>query len=81
MTLGHVYLIVLVFVIQLSVFREVTNLFQVGYKASAREHLRKQVNAHANGHRLSAAAIERKRLKDVDNDRWSKVMSWYVNLA
>ncbi|EGG08096.1 uncharacterized protein MELLADRAFT_105307 [Melampsora larici-populina 98AG31] len=31
--MGHVYLIVLVFICQFSVFREVTNLFQVGYKA------------------------------------------------
>ncbi|EGG07937.1 uncharacterized protein MELLADRAFT_105440 [Melampsora larici-populina 98AG31] len=38
MAMGHVYLIVLVFICRFSVFREVTNLFQVGYKASAKEH-------------------------------------------
>ncbi|KAH9814376.1 phosphatidate cytidylyltransferase [Melampsora americana] len=81
MTLGHVYLIVLVFIIQCSVFREVTNLFQVGYKVSAKEHAKKQAVMLASGHRLSAAAIERKRIKDIDNNRWSKVMSWYFFCA
>ncbi|KAG0152319.1 hypothetical protein CROQUDRAFT_35346 [Cronartium quercuum f. sp. fusiforme G11] len=80
MTMGHVYLIVLVFIIQFSVFREVTNLFQVGYKA-ANEHAKKQASVTAHGHRLSAAAIERKRMKNVDNNRWSKVMSWYFFCA
>ncbi|CAH7666646.1 phosphatidate cytidylyltransferase [Phakopsora pachyrhizi] len=82
MTLGHVYLIVLVFIIQLSVFREVSNLFEVGYKASAREHARKQASAIQAGHQaLSLAAKERRRIKDVDKNRWSKVMSWYFFCA
>ena len=49
MALGHVYLIILVFIIQLLVFREVTNLFQVGYKASAREHA-KNLQAQSRHH-------------------------------
>lgn len=54
MALGHVYLIILVFIIQLLVFREVTNLFQVGYKASAnKDHpvpTSKKQHAPSHGH-------------------------------
>ncbi|POW07420.1 hypothetical protein PSHT_09931, partial [Puccinia striiformis] len=51
MALGHLYLIILVFICQLLVFREVTNLFQVGYKVSAREHAQKlQAQSHHHPH-------------------------------
>ncbi|POW02088.1 hypothetical protein PSTT_12042 [Puccinia striiformis] len=51
MALGHLYLIILVFICQLLVFREVTNLFQVGYKVSAREHAQKlQAQSHHPHH-------------------------------
>ncbi|KAA1103100.1 hypothetical protein PGT21_006510 [Puccinia graminis f. sp. tritici] len=81
MALGHVYLIILVFIIQLLVFREVTNLFQVGYKASAREHAKKllaQNHHHSPQHQKQqqqqqevasnaspTVVKERKKVKDV----------------
>lgn len=85
MALGHVYLIILVFIIQLLVFREVTNLFQVGYKASAKEHAKKlQAQAHHQHHQhlslsVTAATLkERKKIKDVSHkNRVNKLMSWY----
>ncbi|PLW20187.1 hypothetical protein PCANC_09847 [Puccinia coronata f. sp. avenae] len=90
MALGHVYLIILVFIIQLLVFREVTNLFQVGYKASAREHAKTlQAQSHHHPHHYhhqkhSSPSIsptmvkERKKVKDVGHkNRFNKLMSWY----
>jgi len=82
MALGHVYLIILVFIIQLLVFREVTNLFQVGYKASAKEHAKK-LQAQAHHQHLSSSVTaatlkERKKIKDVGHkNRVNKLMSWY----
>lgn len=70
--MGHVYLIILIFVLQSAVFREVTNLFEVGYKASAKEHVKRS----GTGPVSTREARREKRLRDVEKDRWSKVMSW-----
>lgn len=92
MALGHLYLIILIFIIQLLVFREVTNLFQVGYKASAKEQAKNQLLQQSQQHYSSPlnsttspssgqnllVVKEKKRIKDVgDKNRTNKIMSWY----
>lgn len=74
MMMGHVYLIILVFALQGAVFREVSNLFDVGYKASAREHAKRSGTAAP----LTREGRRGKRARDIEKDRWSKVMSWSV---
>ncbi|OAV91846.1 hypothetical protein PTTG_05615 [Puccinia triticina 1-1 BBBD Race 1] len=89
MALGHLYLIILVFIIQLLVFREVTNLFQVGYKASAREHAKALLaqnhphHPHHHHHQQGSGSPttivkERKKAKEPGHkNRFNKLMSWY----
>ncbi|BGO94390.1 hypothetical protein NBRC10512_002088 [Rhodotorula toruloides] len=67
--MGHVYVIALIFVIQAMVFKELTNLFDVGYSGA-------HVTEEGKMTRTPEKEAKRRGRKE-QRERWSRQMAWY----
>ncbi|KAI5479754.1 phosphatidate cytidylyltransferase [Pseudohyphozyma bogoriensis] len=70
-SMGHVYIIALVFIIQAVVFSELSGLFDAGYSSSH----------PAVGNGGSREREARRRGRREERNRWSRRMSWYFFAA
>jgi phosphatidate cytidylyltransferase len=68
--MGHVYVIALIFVIQAMVFKELTNLFDVGYSGA-------HVTEEGKMTRTPEKEAKRRGRKE-QRERWSRQMAWCV---
>lgn len=71
-SMGHVYVVALVFIIQAIVFRELTGLFDAGYSGS-------HVNEEGKVVRSPEREAKRRGRKE-ERERWSRRMAWFVLL-
>ncbi|KAK4050685.1 phosphatidate cytidylyltransferase [Microbotryomycetes sp. JL201] len=70
--MGHIYVIVLVFVCQAVVYSELTNLFDAGYSGATNEQGETVIQSQKD------RARELRRLgRRAERERWSRRMSWY----
>lgn len=74
MTMGHVYLIILVLFCQAAVFKEISALFDVAAKPIHTHHH----HSHGkNGEKpISPSRAARDARVRAERERWSKVTSW-----
>lgn len=70
--MGHVYVIALIFVIQAMVFKELTNLFDVGYSGT-------HVTEEGKLTRTPEKEAKRRGRKE-RRERWSRQMAWCVHI-
>lgn len=73
MTMGHVYLIILVMFCQAAVFKEISALFDVAAKPIHTHHHHHSKNGEKQISPTRAARDARAR---AERERWSKVTSW-----
>lgn len=79
MSMGHVYLIILVIVCQSLVFKEISALFDVAAKPIHAHKPEHHGRAHAGP--LSPERVAREARAKAERERWSKVLSWYFFAA
>jgi phosphatidate cytidylyltransferase len=77
MTMGHVYLIILVMFCQAAVFKEISALFDVAAKpVHTHHHHHHSRNGSTAEKAISPTRAARDARAKAERERWSKVTSW-----